>query len=63
MVESTDPSEPPSRDVESEDEEVEPEEEEEEDEVMPGPSSRTLTARQAVLASVVDPTHVSLDGA
>jgi hypothetical protein len=29
---------------------------------MPGPSGRSLTARQAVLASVVDSSHVSLDG-
>jgi Ino eighty subunit 2 len=72
VVDSTDPSEPPSRDANSEDDddapledddgEEEVEEDEGEEEVMPSTSSRNLTARQAVLASVVDSSHVSLDG-
>ncbi|VDC00152.1 unnamed protein product [Peniophora sp. CBMAI 1063] len=58
-------SEPPSRDIESEDEDAEGEDDEEEDdsEVLPGQSSRQLTARQAALASAGETQLVSLESA
>ncbi|KAG6379920.1 hypothetical protein JVT61DRAFT_10486 [Boletus reticuloceps] len=57
---SGEPSQPPSRRGISRDIDIESEDDDDDDDEVVGGSTRPMTSRQAVLASVVDSSHVSL---